>query len=100
MTVSEKVPHEPRWITCRCGAKWTALNAAHCGSCHQTFSGSSLFDLHRSVAGPHGTCRGPSGITNNRGERVMFYRNGMWRGPELTEDQKARFVGGKDESTA
>lgn len=78
------------WITCRCGARWTDLRAAHCGSCHRSFSSVALFDRHRSVAGDHGACLNPDTITNANGERVMSYRDGAWRGPEMTEEQKIK----------
>ena len=83
---------EPSWITCRCGARWTALGAAHCAACHNTFSGPSNFDLHRSTAGEHGRCRPPATVTNSAGDRLLFVRRGMWRSPEMTdEDKAARF---------
>ncbi len=32
----------------RCDARWTAMTAAHCPSCHETFAGASTgFDAHR-----------------------------------------------------
>lgn len=80
----EKAKREPDWITCRCGARWTARTAAHCAAvgCHRTFAGASLFDAHRRSIGDHGACRDPAEIVTASGERVMFYRGGMWRGPE------------------
>lgn len=92
MTEETTSKREPTWITCSCATRWTALTAAHCSGCHRTFSGVSNFDLHRTVAGPHGTCRAPAEITNKAGERVLFFRGGMWRSPEMTdEDKAARF---------
>lgn len=32
---------------CRCGAHWSGLSAAHCASCHVTFTGVTAFDRHR-----------------------------------------------------
>lgn len=83
-------------ITCNgCTHTWTAGGAAHCAtpSCHRTYSTPRLFDLHRSVkGGEHGSCLDPATLLNGSGERVMFQRDGMWRGPEMTEEQKlARF---------
>jgi hypothetical protein len=74
---------QPSYMTCRCGAQWTARGAAHCAApgCHRTFAGVTLFDAHRTSSGERGTCRDPATITK-AGERVMFHRNGMWRGPE------------------
>lgn len=78
-------------ITCSgCEAAWTALGAAHCSGCHRTFSGILLFDAHRSQYGERGACLDPVTIRGEKtGEPAMFYRNGMWRGPEATEEQKA-----------
>lgn len=81
-------------ITCSgCTHTWTAGGAAHCAACHRTYSTPRLFDLHRAArGGEHGSCLDPEQILNGSGERVMFFRNDMWRGPELTEEQKqARF---------
>lgn len=36
-------------ITCKCGASWTGMARAHCGGCHELFSGPSSFDKHRSA---------------------------------------------------
>lgn len=88
-------------ITCGgCPATWTATGAAHCACCHQTFSTWRLFDAHRHARGEHGGCLDPSAIVNGvTGERVMFLREGMWRGPELTDEQKARMRGRVSEPT-
>jgi hypothetical protein len=76
-----------------CADTWTALGAAHCGLCHQTFSGVALFDLHRSQYGERGACQHPNDVRHKQtGQQLMFFRDGMWRGPEMTEEQKlARF---------
>jgi hypothetical protein len=77
-------------ITCpRCDHTWTATGAAHCSACHRLFSTPRLFDLHRSTrGGDHGSCADPAAITNRAGERVMLLRDGMWRGPQLSEEQR------------
>ena len=49
----------------------------------------SLFDAHRSADGDHGTCLDPATVVGRHGERRLFFRAGMWRGPELTEEQRA-----------
>lgn len=67
---------------CDCNQTWTALNAAHCAVCHRTFSAVSLFDKHRKVT--PGECAIPEGTE---------FRNGMWRGPEMTDEEKARAFG-------
>jgi hypothetical protein len=38
----DTLPH-----SCRCGTRWAGSNTAHCGACHDTFSGVSTFDRHR-----------------------------------------------------
>lgn len=80
-------------ITCRCGASWTATGAAHCSAenCHRLFSTASLFDAHRSARGEHGTCLDPAALVNNRtGDRVMYFREGMWRSPEMPPERRER----------
>jgi hypothetical protein len=93
MTTAEPA-RQPTLITCSgCHDTWTAGGAAHCTACHCLFSTPRLFDLHRSTrGGDHGSCLNPATVTRTTGERVMFQRDGMWRGPEMTEEQKlARF---------
>lgn len=77
-------------ITCSgCGHTWTAPGAAHCGACHRLFSAVGIFDTHRSAKGDHGTCINPEDIVNSRtGYRTMFFRDGMWRGREVTSEQR------------
>lgn len=93
MSERTRTPQPP--ITCNgCDATWTASGAAHCAGCHTApFATVSLFDLHRSASGEHGSCLDPEAIVNRRtGERLMFFRAGMWRGPEMDEAAKvARF---------
>lgn len=73
-------------ITCgRCESWWTAPKAAHCGGCCETFATVRLFDLHR----VDGACVRPGEVVSPAGERRLFFRNGMWRGPELTAEQRA-----------
>jgi hypothetical protein len=79
-----------------CPATWTGTSACHCAGCHQTFVSATLFDAHRAQYGERGVCRRPADLTytsgSRAGEPVMFFREGMWRGPEMTEEQKlARF---------
>jgi hypothetical protein len=85
-----------------CRTTWTGTAACHCASCHHTFAGVGLFDAHRSQYGERGACLDPATITIKSGPRtgepVMHFRDGMWRGPEMTEAEKlARF--GAREST-
>lgn len=82
-----------------CGATWYGSRACHCAApgCHRTFATVGLFDAHRSTrGGEHGSCLDPETLviqTGPRaGDRTAFLRDGMWRGPEMTEAQKlARF---------
>jgi hypothetical protein len=57
-----------------------------------------LFDAHRVAAGEHGRCLEPAEIVKqsgaHAGERVMFFRDEMWRGPEMDEAAKAKAFGG------
>lgn len=75
-----------------CSTTWTGVSACHCSGCHQTFAGANLFDAHRTQYGEHGTCRRPADMVATSGiragEPLMFFREGMWRGPEMTEEQK------------
>jgi len=51
---TEDLPHG-----CRCGARWSGSNTAHCGAqCHRTFSGIRPFDDHRR----DGVCVDPATI--------------------------------------
>lgn len=79
-------------ITCGgCTQIWTAASAGHCSACHRTFATVGLFDRHRSPVGKHGSCREPSTVG-------LEFRDGMWRGPAMTAEQKAaRFGGGEPE---
>lgn len=80
-----------------CDARWDARTAVcHCGACHRSFSGVEWFDRHRSAAGEHGSCLDPAAVRVKTGalagEPRMFFRDGMWRGPEMDEATKlARF---------
>ena len=86
----EQVAREPKPITCGgCDATWTAPGACHCGGCHRLFATLPLFDAHRSAEGAHGACLDPETVVGEYGQRRLFFRAGMWRGPELTEEQRA-----------
>lgn len=75
-----------------CDATWTAAGIAHCSGCHRTFSGAALFDRHRSLAGEHGTCADPLHIRDRDGQPICELRDGAWRYPEMTDEEKlARF---------
>lgn len=75
-----------------CGATWTAAGAAHCSGCCETFSGTALFDRHRSGYGDRGSCTDPATLVDRHGNPVCELRDGMWRYPEMDEATKlARF---------
>ena len=80
-----------------CTATWTGSNACHCSGCHHTFAGVRLFDAHRAQYGEHGICRRPADMTMasgpREGEPIMFLRDGVWRGPEMTDEQKLERFG-------
>ncbi|MCA1696466.1 MAG: hypothetical protein LC749_18055, partial [Actinobacteria bacterium] len=73
---------------------------AHCSACHSTFVTVGLFDAHRSIAGDYGTCRDPATLTyragRRAGERVMFWGDGLWRAPEMTDEQKVATFGERE----
>ncbi len=78
-------------ITCSgCDVTWTAASAAHCGGCHRTFATVQLFDAHRSAEGEHGSCLHPDDVRGRDGKPRLWFRDGMWRGPELTEEQREK----------
>lgn len=54
-----------------CDARWTAMRAAHCSSCHRTFGGVTGFDTHRR----NGRCLTPAKLG-------MELRDGIWRQPD------------------
>lgn len=90
----DRKPEPP--ITCSgCPATWTAPTACHCAAegCHRTFSGVALFDAHRAAEGKHGGCIDPAAIVKKNGQPLMAFRGGMWRGPEMTDEAKARLRG-------
>lgn len=68
-----------------CGRSWTGLRTAHCGGCHETFSGVSLFDEHRNQHGERGSCRDPR--TGAIGEVVLV--DGVWHRPAMTDAERA-----------
>lgn len=73
-------------ITCGCGASWTGVSRCHCSGCHRTFSGSVLFDRHRSQYGERGKCLDLDGFPD------IELRDGIWSYPKMTEAEKsARF---------
>jgi hypothetical protein len=81
-------PHGPHSCS-GCCAVWTGARTAHCCACHGTFVTVGLFDAHRSIVGDYGRCRDPATLTcragRRAGERMMFWRDGLWWAPEMTD---------------
>ena len=73
------------WSCSGCEARWTGQGRAHCGACHRTFATAGRFDRHRRGF----ACVDPAGIGG------MREVDGIWRGPEMTDAQKARRFGGE-----
>lgn len=74
-------------ISCSgCQARWSGAGRAHCSVCHRLFSTASKFDLHRTARGERGGCLDPATVTSRSGDRLLFFRDGMWRGPEMPAD--------------
>lgn len=69
------------WACHGCDARWSGLAMAHCSVCHATFSSVGLFDKHRRAA----RC-----VPLPDDHRLV---DGVWRGPEMTEAQKAARYG-------
>jgi hypothetical protein len=68
-----------------CGKEWAGARAAHCGGCHETFSGVTLFDAHRSLkGGEHGSCADPATMAG------VELRDGVWSYPEMSADARAK----------
>jgi hypothetical protein len=93
-TASGSPRSDPVAVTCTgCAARWSGVARAHCSGYHKTFASPGLFDKHRSTAGDHGKCVHPATVTTSSGEWVMFLRDGLWRSPEMSEEQKATAFG-------
>lgn len=69
-------------IHCKCGAWWTGFNSGHCTACHQTFTGISAFDRHRtgSHAAGNRTCLDPATLLTEAGEPALVAANKPWPG--------------------
>ena len=75
-------------ITCSgCDNTWTGQGRMHCSGCHRLFAGLGLFDAHRRDVRGSGTCLDPATLP------AMRLDNGVWRGPEMTDEQKAKRFG-------
>ena len=77
-------PVHRQWASCGgCDARWTDKRLAHCGACHRSFGGVGLFEQHRRAF----ACLDPATIEGLR------LADGIWRGPELTDEQRERLGG-------
>jgi len=86
-----------------CDTTWTGTSPCHCGGsggCHRTFGSARYFDAHRVQYGDRGSCADPATVTiqtgTHAGEPFMVLRDGMWRGPEMTDEQKLARFGPQD----
>lgn len=80
----------------RCGLTWMATGLAHCAGCCRSFTSVGLFDRHRVAVLTSGTpCLNPAELMD-KGEPAMIRRDdGVWRGPILSEEAKARLKGSR-----
>ena len=69
-------------VGCRCGARWTGTNRAHCATCHETFSSVAAFDFHRRG----GLCSPPAEVGMARG------KHGYWVSKPMPADWVAKQV--------
>lgn len=73
-----------------CHVTWGGLSRCHCCACHITFSSVRYFDQHRWSRGKEHGCWHPSELRT--GGLPLVCRDGVWGGPEMSEEQKlARF---------
>lgn len=56
----------------RCASRWGGLLTAHCGGCHQTFTGITAFDKHRVGPPSNRICLDPSSAVNENPESDKF----------------------------
>ena len=72
-------------VHAECGKWWTGLSVHHCSGCHETFTGLSTFDMHRTGSHPKGTreCQPPESV----GLVDMGRKYPCW-GSELSESQE------------
>jgi len=68
----------------QCGKSWKQRGnrTGHCGACHETFEGLSLFDAHQSVSSDGRLICAHPGSMTYRGEPLRLV-DGTWRGPRL-----------------
>lgn len=81
----------PNATTCaRCQKWWGGLNTGHCTGCHQTFTGITAFDRHRT--GSHArdtrTCLDPAEVGLVESDRAYpcWANPGNWTGPGSDDD--------------
>lgn len=73
-------------VCSRCDAWWGGLNTSHCSACHQTFTGLSAFDKHRTGSHANSTrhCVAPEsvGLVDAGRAYPCWAFEGTWTGPE------------------
>lgn len=67
--------------TCTCGSEWSGNRIEHCADCHQTFTGTSAGDRHRT--GDHAIDSGPTrrrclSIDEMRAKGMTTNERGVW----------------------
>lgn len=77
--------------SCKCGATWGGLRAEHCTECHQTFSGQTLGDGHRTGDHHPDTRRCLSEAEMiGKGWRLV---DSVWHGKAMSDEDKAKRFG-------
>lgn len=71
-----------------CGRSWKGSAAMHCSGCHETFSGLSLFDLHRTQNTYSGSCKDPKMMRIDR--KKLRLVESVWHRPEDPMSSDAR----------
>lgn len=75
-------------VCVQCGATWTGLRIEHCNACHETFTGTSSGDKHRT--GRYDTTTGPDRrrcLSPSEMDDLGMARNkrGQWMSSQPTE---------------
>lgn len=83
-------------MACTLDCRAPSISQAHCSACHQTFSGVSYFDMHRTGDVDQRRCLGPQEIVikNQDGAHRLALWNGVWStvaGHEASAAKSARF---------
>lgn len=60
----------------------------HCGQCHRTFEGITVFDAHQRITDEGVVCLEPATVMVHG--HFLREEAGSWRGPKMDEDALAR----------